>query len=119
MTPAGDFRHRVTIQAATETTTTSGAVVQDWNTPVLIGARWAHIEASGGRETYRARGINPEVDSVIRLRGGHLAVTQKHRVLHSDGRKWDITVVDTTDGKAPADSEEIVLTCVRGLRQGS
>lgn len=119
MTPAGDFRHRVTIQAATETTTTSGAVVQDWGTPVTIGSRWAHIEASGGRETFRARGINPEVDAVIRLRGGHLAVTQKHRVLHSDGRKWDITIVDTSDGKDPANSDEIVLTCVRGLRQGS
>lgn len=119
MTPIGEFKHRVTIQAATETTTSSGAVVQDWGTPVTVGTRWAKIESDGGRETYRARGINPEVDAMIRLRGGHLAVTQKHRVLHSDGRKWDITVVDTADGKDPANSEEIILTCVRGLRQGS
>ncbi len=119
MRQAGEYPHRVTIQSATETTSTSGAVTADWGTPITVGQRWASIEDSGGREVYRARGINPEVDAIIKLNGGHLAVTNKMRVLHSDGRKWDISVVSTPDGKSPANSSEIVLECIRGLRQGS
>lgn len=117
---AGRFNHRVTIQAATSSRGASGQEVLSWAVPSTVGERWAAIEFTGASTRLRNLQINPEADLVISLRSGFLAVTTKHRVIHNgDGRVWDIVGITTGDGKAPANSDSIVLQVKAGLRQGS
>lgn len=116
---AGQYPHRITIQAATETRGASGQAVLSWASPTTVGARWASVEFTGSSTRLRNLQINPEAELVIALASGRLAVTTKHRVLHSDGRVFDIVGIETLDGKAPANSDQIVLQVKAGIRQGS
>ena len=116
---ASDYPHRVTIQAAASSRGASGQEVLSWASPTTVGSRWARIEFTGSSTRLRNLQISPEAELVISLASGRLAVTTKHRVSHSDGRVWDIVGIETMDGKAPANSDEIVLQVKAGIRQGS
>lgn len=116
---AGDYPHRITIQAAASSRGASGQEVLSWASPTTVGSRWARIEFTGSSTRLRNLQISPEAELVISLASGRLAVTTKHRVSHSDGRVWDIVGIETMDGKAPANSDEIVLQVKAGIRQGS
>lgn len=117
--PIGNYTHRITIQAAVITRGASGQEVQSWASPTTVGQRWAAIEFAGASARLRNLQMNPEAELTIELASGRLAVTTKHRVSHSDGRVWDIVGITTLDGKAPANSDSIVLQVKAGLRQGS
>lgn len=72
---AGQLRHRLEIQAATETRDAAGAVVQTWVTQTT---RWAAIEPLRGQELFSARMVDPKTTDRIRLR--HYApLTTSHR----------------------------------------
>jgi SPP1 family predicted phage head-tail adaptor len=113
-----EFTHLVRIESAPEVRSASGASRYDWDNAAVVGERRAKIEIGDGREVYRARQIMPEVEAVITIRG-RLNVSPRMRVVHADGRKWDIVGVETTDGKSPIHAEAIRLNCIQGVRQGS
>lgn len=85
---AGELRHRITIQRATETQDAFGAVVQTWSTFATL---WAGVEALSGREFFAAQQVNAQVSHRIRIR--YLSgVTPKMRVVFGS-RTFNIEVV--------------------------
>ncbi len=74
---AGELRHRITIQQATETPSTSGAITQTWSTVATV---WAAIEALSGREAFAAQQVNAQVSSRIRIRY-RAGITPKMRIV--------------------------------------
>jgi len=115
MKPAGTLTHVVTIEQPTETRSAIGSVSTSW---ASFATKYASITPKSGGESYRQPMISVEYDDLIEMHG-HLALTEKMRVTHADGRKWDIAAIETSDGKAPANSEWLTLACKRGQRQGS
>ena len=75
---AGELRHEVAIQAATETRDAVGQVVQTWSTAATVRAA---IWPLRGDELYRARQIHPEADSRIRIRY-YSGLTTAYRLLY-------------------------------------
>lgn len=117
MIPAGQFRHPITIESAPEVRSPSGASRFDWDNPSVVAQRKAKIEIGDSREVFRARQIMPEVEAVITVRG-RVNVSARMRVVHADGRKWDIVGVATSDGKSPINAEYVHLNCIQGVRPG-
>ena len=80
---AGELRHRITVQQATETPDNRGQPISTWSTYYEC---WAKIETTAVRENYIARQKWPESDLVITIRGNSKAnaITPKMRVLFSD-----------------------------------
>ena len=115
MMDSGQLTERVAIEQPTESRTSTGAVSTTWGT---LESRWAKITPRSGAERYTGVRIAAEYDDVIQIRG-YLAVTEKMRVTHTDGRKWDIVAIEAEDGKAPANAAWLTLACKRGQRQGS
>lgn len=116
--PAGQFTQPVTIQSPSRTRSASGAALDQWDTPVKVADRKAKIETTGGKELFQARQHMPELTAIITI-PGNLAVTPKMRVVHRDGRRWNIVAVVTLDGNAPSSARQIQLHCTEGMSQGS
>jgi len=77
---AGALRHRVTIQAATETQNDFGEVTKTWSDLATV---WAAVEALSGREYFEARQLQRSTLTrmIIRWRDD---VTAGHRVRWTD-----------------------------------
>lgn len=77
----GEFRHRITIQQATETRASDGSDVKTWST--FEASVPAKLATTGGREYNAARAVTAELTHLwqIRWRKG---VTPKMRVLYYD-----------------------------------
>lgn len=112
---AGQRNHRVTIQQNTPSVSASGAETPSWS---AFAQRWAEIIPESSREFFAARQLNAEVSLLLRC-PGFAAVTTAMRVLHSDGRVFDIVGVRGKNGKSPALAEEITLDLIEGKRKES
>lgn len=66
MIAAGDLRHRVTYQTATEALDNFGQPIQTWSSGTEI---WARVEPLSGRELEIARQQRADVSHVVTVRG--------------------------------------------------
>lgn len=94
MIRAGQLRHRVTIQKATETQDVSGDVVQTWGTHARP---WVAVEGLSGVELFTARQTRAEAELKFHARNVN-GVTPKMRILWGT-RVFDITAVLDPDGR--------------------
>ncbi len=84
---AGDLRHRVTIQTATETTDAYGQPVQTWGT---TGVRFARVEPMEGREQFHGQGVRTDVTHRVTMRKDPaLTIRGKQRLLF-EGRTLNV-----------------------------
>lgn len=99
---SGKLKHRITIQAATETRNDTGDVLKSWAT---FADRWASIEPLTGRELMKAQQVSSEVTHKVTIR--YLAgVTPQHRILFGS-RVFNInSVLDSME-----QHKELVLMC--------
>jgi len=63
--PAGDLRHRITIQTHTETRDAIGGVVKTW---ISSSKRWGSIRPLSGQELVSAKQVDPKVSHKIVIR---------------------------------------------------
>jgi SPP1 family predicted phage head-tail adaptor len=91
---AGKLRHKIAIQAETQTINENGYPVSVWTTVKTV---WADVVMSGGREFYAAQRLNAETSAVFRVRYDS-GVTTKHRIVH-DAKTYDILAVIDPDGR--------------------
>lgn len=115
---AGDRNQHMTIEAATQIRTPSGAKTDDWDNPETIAERWALVLNKASREVYRARQFNAETEVVMVIEG-YAAITEKMRARHEDGRVYDILGVHSDDGRAPINAPWLYLFCKEGASKGS
>lgn len=86
-TPAGKFRHRISIEAPTETRDANGGVAPQWG---QIGLFWASIEPLQGRELIVAKESYADVTHKIMVRYfDHATLTNKCRI-NFNGRLFNI-----------------------------
>lgn len=113
---AGNYTHRIAIQQNTPSVSASGAETPSWST---FAQRWAEIIPEDSTEFARARQMNSELSLMLRC-PGFMAVTSSMRVVHSDGRVFDIAGIPRgKNGKSPALAEEITLDLIEGKRKES
>jgi SPP1 family predicted phage head-tail adaptor len=87
---AGQLRHRITIEQASDARDEYGEPVQSWTT---YAQAWAAVEPISGREYWSANQDVAKANYRIRLRHDPaLAITTAMRVLF-DGRTFDIEAV--------------------------
>lgn len=77
---AGELRHRVQIQVASDSRDAHGGNVRSWST---IATVWASIEPLTGRELFEAQQIESRATVRIRLRH-YPGLTGKHRILFAE-----------------------------------
>ncbi len=99
---AGAYRHRITLQQATETRDSLGGTVQAWATFATV---WAAIEPLSGRELLQAQQVQAEVTHRVRLRYMN-GVTAELRVLFGTRYFNILSAVNVQER-----NREIVLTC--------
>jgi SPP1 family predicted phage head-tail adaptor len=75
---AGNLRHRITIQQASEAQDTHGQAITTWATYLTA---WAEISPLRGRELFAAQETHSEINTRIRLRY-RPGVTAKMRVVY-------------------------------------
>ncbi len=106
----GRLRHRVIVEALTETQDDAGQMVKSFSTTKTV---WASIEPLVGREFLEARASNAEMTHRIRMR--HFdGLTNKHRLSETVGestRYFNITSVQDVAERG----EEHVCMCVEDL----
>lgn len=74
----GKLRHRVTVQAPTETPDSTGQPVQTWSAVATV---WASVEPSDGREYFLADQNRALVSHVVQART-NAAFSPKRRLLY-------------------------------------
>lgn len=99
---AGQLRHRVTIQTASEAQDSFGQPQPTWTT---FAERFAEILPQSGREFVAARTVTPELTHLVRLRGV-AGVTPKMRLLFGT-RVFDILAAMAVEER----SRELLLSC--------
>ena len=99
---AGELRHRVTIQEATESRDSYGAAVETWSDLVTVWAKKAH---KSSREFFAAQKVCAETTDlwIIRYRSG---ITTKMRIVYRD-HYYDIVGAFDPDGRG----RELHLLC--------
>ena len=85
---AGQLRHHVEIQIASESRTGHGAVDRAWT---VEAERWASISPLQGQEQILAQQLGSRMSHRIQLRY-YAGLTTKHRIVH-DGRVFEIRSV--------------------------
>src|SRR5262245_25521704 len=96
---AGELRHRVTIQQATESQNSVGEAVKTWTT---VTTGWAGVSPLRGREYLEAMQTKSSVDTRITMRkNAYPNLTPKHRILFGS-RVFDIEAVIDVDGLGDA-----------------
>ena len=103
---AGRLRHRVIMQAQTETQSSTGAAIITWRPQDTI---WAGIEPLSGKEFFAADSVQAEVKVRIVIRY-HKTVTAAWRVYH-DGLFYDIKAVLNENVR----NRMITLMCAQGV----
>lgn len=99
---AGQLRHRLVIQQATETRDNFGQAQPSWTT---FAERYAEVLPQSGREFLAARTLTPELTHLVRLRGV-AGITPKMRVLLGT-RVLDILAAVPVEERP----RELLLTC--------
>lgn len=109
---AGKLRHRVTIEQAVESQSSSGETAQTWNTFAEV---WASINPVHGRETWRAAQVTPLLTHAIKIRG-LAGITPKMRVRFDDP-KVNATRYFGIDSIMDVDEQgnEMNLLCIEDL----
>ena len=102
----GQLRHKVAIQAATETRSASGDVIKTWATASTV---WAAIWPLSGKEFYAARQIHADATTKIRMRP-YSGLTTKHRLLFGS-RTFDILHIANMDERGA----QLDLICTEHL----
>lgn len=82
------MRERVTVQAVTETKSSTGFPAESWAT---YATRWAGVEYKSGSEAESAGAKTAETTAVFTLRYDS-SITQKHRISYNGGY-WDIRAI--------------------------
>jgi SPP1 family predicted phage head-tail adaptor len=93
-TPIGELRHRIIIQTCTYNRNVYGEAVPNWTTS---DTRWGKVEDLSGRELYRAKQVNSEVDVKVTFRYNS-ALTAKNRLMYGT-RVLEIAAVLDPDGR--------------------
>ena len=76
---AGRLRHRIAIQAATESKGATGQTLRTWSTVTTV---WAGIEPVKGEERLAAQGVAAKLTHRVILRyGAYASLTSAHRFL--------------------------------------
>lgn len=108
---AGTLRHRVTIQAATETSNTRGATAVAWDDLATV---YAQIKTTGGDERQASDQVIPVASHTVELRQplpNALQLTPKHRLKWVAGpnliRYFGILAIGEPDNKM----RRVVVSC--------
>lgn len=72
---AGPLRHRLEIQAATETRDAAGTPIKDWKTTQSVSASISPLK---GQKLFQAQQISPRASAEVTIRG-QIPVTTRHR----------------------------------------
>jgi SPP1 family predicted phage head-tail adaptor len=110
---AGQLRHRVTIQARTQTQDASGDPVTSWTTLATV---WGAVEPIRGREaTFAGDQVLGETDTRVRLRYSPAAaqVTPGHRLEHQGALFNVVSVAHVRLGQ-----QEIEIMAKSGVNDG-
>ena len=99
---AGKLRHRVAIQAATETRNERGGIDETWTTEQT---RWASVEPLIGREYMDGKQVNADVSHKVRFRW-FSGLTPSKRLLFGT-RVFGIDSVLNPDER----NKELVVMC--------
>ena len=99
---AGELRHRVTLQEATETRDTTGAIVTVYVDRATV---WGAVEPLTGREFFQAQAVNAETTTRIRIRYWQ-GIVPKMRATW-DGHTYDIQEVREVESRR----RELHLMC--------
>jgi len=94
------MRQRVTIQAATASTSAYGDVTRTWSS-TGIGTLWAQVETEGGTETYTSGAERTEERAIFRIRYRSDLTEKDHRLLYpasSTSSVWDIESAINVNG---------------------
>lgn len=89
---AGQLRHRVAVQKAVETQSSSGEITVEWQ---ILNWTWAAIMPLEGREFDAANQVKSESSHEIRLRYDS-SLTSEHRILYGT-RVFEINAVLNVD----------------------
>ncbi len=93
MPPAGPMRHRVDVQARTQTADNAGAMVSTWAT---IESRWARVRPISSREFQEGKATIGQVSHEITLRY-FPGLTVAHRIMYGTRTFELVSVVDTDE----------------------
>jgi SPP1 family predicted phage head-tail adaptor len=85
---SGSLRHRISIQAKTETRDARGGIIETWAT---VATRWGSIEPLSARELMQAQQVDAQVSHRVILRH-YETLTHEHR-LEKAGRIFHISAV--------------------------
>lgn len=88
---AGDLDRRIDIIAATESRSSSGALIQDWEHPRLVATVWAQRRDLRGAERFEEAKFDATVATRFRIRH-RTDITPEHRV-RERGVVYDIQSV--------------------------
>lgn len=105
------MRERVTVQAVTETKSSTGFPAESWAT---YATRWAGVEYKSGSEAESAGAKTAETTAVFRLRYDK-AINQKHRIFYAS-MAWDIREIiispsrDYMDIKCVTNGDYVTVT---------
>lgn len=103
---AGELRHRVTIQEASETVTSAGERSKTWNDVATV---WAAIEPLTGRERWQAQQVMATATHRVRMRyRGDVDV--ENRLVYGS-RVLDILQVINPDERG----RELVIICAEAV----
>lgn len=91
---AGNLRHRVSLQAPTESVAADGTVSRTFAEDCK---RWASIEALRGRERFEAQQVQPEADIRIRMRY-YSSLEETWQIVH-DSRTYSIVAIIDVGGR--------------------
>ena len=96
---AGQLRHRVTIQQASESQNSVGEAVKSWASVATV---WARVNPLRGTEYLAAMQAKATVDTRITMRKNAFpGLTPKHRIVFG-ARVFDIEAVIDVDGLGDA-----------------
>ena len=103
---ASDYKTRLTIQQATESTNDVHEVELTWGT---YAKRWAKLAPSSGMEFHAALQTVPMLQAIVRMRSDELtrAITPKMRLLVGTRTLNIAAIYDETNER-----REVVLWCV-------
>ncbi len=75
---AGMLRHRIQIQAKTETRDVYGGIIETWE---VESRRWASIVPLGARALFEAQQVDSRLTHIITIRH-HATISTQHRILY-------------------------------------
>ncbi len=102
----GELRHRIAIQAATETAGPLGEVTQTWATVITVSASIAPLR---GKEKVQGDQVSAEATHMVKMRFNS-TVTPAHRLLFSS-RIFDINHIANIEER----NKLLELTCTEAV----